>query len=146
MRISDWSSDVCSSDLNDGDYADKPETRPDDWGKQVCKPDTRLATPDEARIAVSADEGGMQQQRHPGLGEEVVKPEEPEQADLPNLLDDEPDNAADKTKLERASAPSRAYGVNEAMGPPRDLPEGCGARTLKLCTVGVSKGNHNFQR
>lgn len=111
-------------ELIDGDYADKPGTRPDDWGKQVRKADSRLAAEDESK-SMSTDEGGMQQQRHPGLGEEVVKPAEPEQADLPNLLDDDSDSVADKQSLDRAAnASSRVYGVNEAMGQDRDLLEG----------------------
>jgi type IV secretion system protein VirD4 len=109
--------------LNDGDYADKPETRPDDWGKQVRKADTRLAAQDDAK-STSTDEGGMQQQRHPGLGEEIVKTAEPEQGELPNLLDDDSDSTADKNMIDRAATPARAYGVNEAMGPDRDLLDG----------------------
>jgi len=109
--------------LADGDYADKPESRPDDWGKQVRKADTRLAAQDDAK-STSTDEGGMQQQRHPGLGEEIVKTAEPEQGELPNLLDDDPDNAADENMINRAATPARAYGVNEAMGPDRDLLDG----------------------
>jgi type IV secretion system protein VirD4 len=110
-------------EMADGDYADKPDARPDDWGKEVRKPDTRLAVEDDEK-SPPIDEGGMQQQRHPGLGEDANKPAQPEQADLPNLLDDEPDNAADKKMMDRASAPSRVYGVNEAMGPDRDLLDG----------------------
>jgi len=109
--------------LNDGDYADKPETRPDDWGKQVRKADSRLAAEDDAK-STSTDEGGMQQQRHPGLGEEIVKTAEPEQGELPNLLDDDSDSTADKNMIDRAATPARAYGVNEAMGPDRDLLDG----------------------
>ncbi len=109
--------------LADNDYADKPETRPDDWGKQVRKADTRLAAQDDAK-STATDEGGMQQQRHPGLGEEIVRTAEPEQGELPNLLDDDPDNAADKNMIDRAATPARAYGVNEAMGPDRDLLDG----------------------
>jgi len=109
--------------LATSDYADKPETRPDDWGKQVRKADTRLAAQDDAK-STSTDEGGMQQQRHPGLGEEIVKTAEPEQGELPNLLDDDPDNSADKKMIERAATPARAYGVNEGMGPDRDLLDG----------------------
>lgn len=109
--------------LATSDYADKPETRPDDWGKQVRKADMRLAAQDDAK-STSTDEGGMQQQRHPGLGEEIVKTAEPEPGELPNLLDDDPDNAADKNMIDRAATPARAYGVNEAMGPDRDLLDG----------------------
>lgn len=109
--------------LATSDYADKPEMRPDDWGKQVRKADTRLAAQDDAK-STSSDDGGMQQQRHPGLGEEIVKTAEPEQGELPNLLDDDSDNAADKKMMERAATPARAYGVNEAMGPDRDLLDG----------------------
>jgi len=109
--------------LADNDYADKPDAQPDDWGKQVRKADTRLAAQDDAK-STSTDEGGMQQQRHPGLGEEIVRTAEPEQGELPNLLDDDPDNAADKNMIDRAATPARAYGVNEAMGPDRDLLDG----------------------
>ncbi len=109
--------------LATSDYADKPETRPDDWGKQVRKADTRLAAQDDAK-SISTDEGGMQQQRHPGLGEEIVKTAEPEQGELPNLLDDDSDSTADKNMIDRAATPARTYGVNEAMGPDRDLLDG----------------------
>ncbi|WP_265519137.1 conjugal transfer protein TraG [Nitratireductor luteus] len=106
-----------------GDYADKPDARPDDWGMDVRKPDMRLAVEDDEK-STFIDEGGMQQQRGPGLGEETIKPAQPEQPDLPNLLDDEPGTATDQKIMERASAPSRVYGVNEAMGPDRDLLDG----------------------
>ncbi|NKB64754.1 MAG: IncP-type conjugal transfer protein TraG [Gammaproteobacteria bacterium] len=109
--------------LATSDYADKPETRPDDWGKQVRKADTRLAAQDDAK-STSTDEGGMQQQRHPGLGEEIVKTAEPKQGELPNLLDDDSDSTADKNMIDRTATPARAYGVNEAMGPDRDLLDG----------------------
>ncbi|WP_419739557.1 conjugal transfer protein TraG [Ruegeria sp.] len=110
--------------LAEGDYADRPEARPDDWGKEVRRTDRRLAAEDDGRIAASADEGGMQQQRHPGGGEESVKTTEPGQGDLPNLLEDESDSPADQTMMDRAATPARVYGVNEAMGPDRDLLDG----------------------
>ena len=107
--------------LATGEYADKPEPRPDDWGRQVRKADTRLAARDEIK-STSTDAGGMQQQRRPGGAEDSVKTTEPGQGDLPTLLDDDFDSPADKTMIDRTATP--AYGVNDAMGPDRDLLDG----------------------
>lgn len=109
--------------LDHGGYADKPEARADDWGRQIREPDRRLTAVEKAEV-VAPDEGGMQQQRHPGLGEGTAKPTTPEQVELPNLFDEEPGNAADKKMIKRSATSSRVYGVNEAMGPDRNLLDG----------------------
>lgn len=110
--------------LADGDYADKPESRPDDWGKQVRKTDTRLAVEDETKPA-SIDNGGMQQQRHPGLGEEQKPAEkEPDQGELFKAPDDDGDVAADKSVMDRIGTAARVYGVNEGMGERQDIVPG----------------------
>jgi type IV secretion system protein VirD4 len=110
--------------LSDGAYPDCPASRPDDWSGQVRPVDRRLMPDDDREENGSTDEGGHRKQLQPGLGEEAPKSPEPAQADLPNLLDDDPDTAADKAMMDRADPPSRVYGVNEAMGPERDLLDG----------------------
>jgi type IV secretion system protein VirD4 len=110
--------------LSDEAYPDCPAHRPDDWSGQVRPVDSRLMPNDDREENGSTDEGGHRKQLQPGLGEEVSKSPEPAQADLPNLLDDDPDTVADKAMMDRADPPSRVYGVNEAMGPERDLLDG----------------------
>ena len=113
--------------LSEGGYEDKPASRPDDWSGQVRDTDERLLPSDEdgTRRGFLGEEGGLQQQRHPGLAEEqIAKPVEPGQPDLPGLDADESDVVADKRALDRLSKPARVYGVNEAMGPEKDILEG----------------------
>ncbi|WP_413207723.1 conjugal transfer protein TraG [Rhodospirillum sp. A1_3_36] len=115
---------LAAPSLSDEAYLDCPAPRPDDWSGQVRPVDSRLMPDDGREENGSTDEGGHRKQLQPGLGEEAAKPPEPMQADLPNLLDDDPDIAADKAMMDRADPPSRVYGVNEAMGPERDLLDG----------------------
>lgn len=113
--------------LSEGGYEDKPAPRPDDWSGQVRDTDDRLMPSDEdgTKRGSLGEEGGLQQQRHPGLVEEqIAKPIEPGQPDLPGLDADESDVVADKRALDRLSKPARVYGVNEAMGPDRDILDG----------------------
>src|SRR3546814_6925849 len=98
MRISDWSSDVCSSDLPiratklryfedstfkarvlpppvlaHGDYTDRPAARTDDWAGIVRGIDARLgAATDSGGDDVG---GGLEQARHPG--HEIDRPQSP---------------------------------------------------------------------
>jgi len=105
--------------LADDGYADKPASRPDDWGDQVRGLHLGLAAAVDGEDALSDDEGGVQQQRHPGLPEEgVSKPIAPEQEDLFGLVEDDSDVAADKRVMDRIS---QAYGVNEGSDPHDDL-------------------------
>ncbi|HYH70082.1 MAG TPA: conjugal transfer protein TraG [Methyloceanibacter sp.] len=91
--------------LFDSGYADRPRARADDWGGFARAPDRRLAA--QADDGAGADEGGIQQQRHPGLPEEALaKAVEPVRAD-PLGLDDEVDPAGDA----RAMAQARSLGV-----------------------------------
>jgi type IV secretion system protein VirD4 len=110
-------------ELADGQYADRPKPRSNDWGRFVRKPDPRLAGNDEA-MPQEEGEGGLQQERHPGLAEEVViKAPGSQQLDLLGL-DDEPDPAGDA----RAMAQARALGsvaiadtLNQSTGRGGDL-------------------------
>ena len=76
------------------------QPRPDDWTGLVRTPDTRLGKADDD--TKREDEGGLQQQRHPGLGEEPMKkPEPPRQLDLLGLEKDDVDPVADKRVMDR---------------------------------------------
>src|SRR3546814_14572399 len=67
--------------LGDGEYPDRPQGRPDDWSGYVRAPDSRLGKTDDELSA--ADDGGLQQQRHPGRGDDgATKPQPPHQHDL----------------------------------------------------------------
>ena len=102
-----------------GDYADRPQGRPDDWSGMISAPDTRLGD-SEDEAAAAHDEGGLQQQRHPGLEEKQAKAEPTRQLQLPDLDRDDPDAASDKTMMDRVrSSLVRADGINQ--GRDRDL-------------------------
>jgi type IV secretion system protein VirD4 len=64
------------------------------------------------------DEGGLQQQQHPGIGEEtIVRPSDTDPADPLGLGEDDSDVAADKRAMDRVrplSAVARAHAVNES--------------------------------
>ena len=103
--------------LASGDYADRPQARADDWSGLVRAPDTRLGRNEDETASV-LDEGGLQQQRHPGLGEEPAKkPEPPRQLDLLGLDKDDADPVADKRAMDRARTVNtvvRAHAMNES--------------------------------
>ena len=65
------------------------------------------------------DDGGLQQQRHPAVGEDpLVRTEEPQQPDLLGV-DDDGDLAADARAMSQAQAigtAARAYAINEGAG------------------------------
>ncbi|RUU05970.1 conjugal transfer protein TraG [Mesorhizobium sp. USDA-HM6] len=111
--------------LRDGPYADCPPSRPDDWSGQIRNVDRRLAADDESEGATIEDEGGVQQQRHPGLPEEqTAVAQEPQQDDLFNSADDDSEAPADKRVMDRISTAARAYGVNEGRGDDKDIVPG----------------------
>jgi type IV secretion system protein VirD4 len=107
--------------LGEGPYADRPAPRSDDWSGQIRGLHSRLAAAvDEEADILEAEEGGLQQQRHPGLAEEGVS--KPIAADGDNLLgiaDDESDLAADKRAMDRLRGltnVARAHAINESTG------------------------------
>jgi type IV secretion system protein VirD4 len=101
--------------LAPGDYPDRPQSRPDDWSGLVSAPDSRLGKTDDD--AKADEDGGLQQQRHPGFGEEPVKqPEPPRQLDLLGLDKDDTDPVADKHAMDRAGTTGtliRAHTINQ---------------------------------
>jgi type IV secretion system protein VirD4 len=93
-------------------YGDRPPTRPHDWMDAVRSPDLRLGGGEES---TSCDEGGLVQQRHPGLPERsqpAPEVSEPEFAELAA----EDDLAAEQAAMDRSrglSALARGYGLAE---------------------------------
>ena len=111
--------------LRDGPYADCPASRPDDWSGQVRGVDRRLAAEDDSTGAAIEQDGGVQQQRHPGLPEEhPLVAQEPDQEDLFKPADDDSEAAADQCVMDRISIAARAYGINEGMGEDKDIVPG----------------------
>jgi type IV secretion system protein VirD4 len=109
--------------LADDGYRDKPAARPDDWSGQVRGLHVGLAATIDNETGEIESEGGLQQQRHPGLPEEgIAKPHQAEPG-LDPALDDEADVAADKTVMDRLrglGTVGRAHAMNEAE-PRRDV-------------------------
>jgi type IV secretion system protein VirD4 len=112
--------------LNDGPYADRPAPRADDWSGQVRGTDDRLLlSEDNHPRSVLLDEGGLQQQRHPGLAEEdATAANGPEQHEFFGLAEDDSDPVADKAVIDTVSTAARVYGVNEGMEPDKDIVPG----------------------
>jgi type IV secretion system protein VirD4 len=102
--------------LDDGGYRDRPAARGDDWSGLVCRSDARLSAEAAEGGEAAEDEGGVQQQRHPGLPEEVsVKAEPAEQLKLLGLDQEESDPVAESQAMGRArlSTVVRARAINE---------------------------------
>jgi type IV secretion system protein VirD4 len=103
--------------LLSGVYADRPQSRADDWNGMVRAPDDRLAAGVDG---ASEDEGGLQQQRHPGHEERAAKAEPPKQLELLDPDRDEPDVSADQRVMDRVrTSLVRADALNQGRG--RDL-------------------------
>ncbi len=110
-------------EIADDGYADRPAARSDDWGGQVREPHVALVAPDEDElIAAIAGEGGLQQQRHPGLAEEGADAtREPEIHDAAATGEDDGDPALDRRAMTALSNVARAHAMNEATGKGDDL-------------------------
>jgi type IV secretion system protein VirD4 len=106
--------------LADGRYADCPKARSNDWGRFARLPDTRLGRALEAEP--TDEDGGMQQQRHPGIAEEAgAKPVEQDDVQQ-QLADDDGEGAAEKRAMDQArglTSVARGYALNQSSG--RDL-------------------------
>jgi type IV secretion system protein VirD4 len=106
--------------LASGQYADRPTSRGDDWSNQVRATDARLHQAEDA--AGGEDDGGMQQQRHPGLPEQPSKTTDAAETRDPQIVPDDDDVAADKRAMDQAqgqNAVVRGHAINE--GAKRDL-------------------------
>ncbi len=105
--------------LSEGPYPDRPPARGDDWGGQVRGPHAGLATEAEDDLEAGS-EGGLQQERHPGLFDEVVARSTTDEAELGlGLAEDDGDAIADRQAMDRAQAGqpiARAHAMNEGAG------------------------------
>ncbi|KQY28278.1 conjugal transfer protein TraG [Caulobacter sp. Root487D2Y] len=103
--------------LTDGPYGDRPPARGDDWGGQVRGLHAGLGTEAEDDLD-AAVEGGLQQERHPGLFDEVVARPAADETELGlGLADDDSDAVADRQAMARAGQPiARAHAMNEGAG------------------------------
>lgn len=109
--------------LSEGGYRDRPPPRRDDWSGQVRDLHAGLAAAIDSEDSLD-EEGGLQQQRHPGLDEDgrARVPDEPDDLGL-GLDDDAGDPAADKRVLDQAGARQavvRAHAMNEGDGREHD--------------------------
>lgn len=96
-------------------YRDRPRPRVDDWSDRVSVVDTRLNA--EQADAVES-EGGLEQQRHPGVEEKPVKAEPAKQLELLDADRDDPDAAVDKRVMDRARASLvRGHAMNQSQTP-----------------------------
>ena len=95
--------------LVDGDYADRPAARPDDWAGIIRGIDARLG----AAADSDGDDagGGLEQARHPG--HEIDRPQSPEPitTDPLGLGEDDGDLAADQRAMDQARALGTARAV-----------------------------------
>lgn len=112
--------------LTDGDYADRPPHRVDDWAGTVRSTDTRLAGMEDSTEGKSAGDG-QEQARHPG--------DEPDEAPTPAPATDDPlglregstDPATDKRAMDQARAITNAratFAVDAGLAPSKDLMPG----------------------
>ncbi|QNA83799.1 conjugal transfer protein TraG [Sphingomonas sp. So64.6b] len=110
-----FSERVCPAPmLTDGRYADRPNPRSNDWGRFARLPDARLERSADAGDA--QDEGGMQQQRHPGLAEETTKRSAEVDPAVQIALEDDDNVAADQRAMDQARTLTpavRSYGITE---------------------------------
>src|SRR3546814_19996802 len=69
--------------LGAGRYADAPPPRTNDWGRLARLPDARLAR--AADNQDTAEDGGLQQERHPGIDPAPARQAPPTPLELPDL-------------------------------------------------------------
>ncbi len=109
-------------------YADRPPLRTNNWGRLARLPDARLVATDSDTRDDDAAEGGVQQERHPGLPQEqAVTRDEPATADLLGLGEEDSDAAADARMMDQSRAATvarAAYGIDAGVSPAADLVPG----------------------
>lgn len=95
-------------------YPDRPHPRADDWSGTTSAVDTRLGG-EQTTDAADGDDGGLEQQRHPGIEETPVKAEPAKQLELPDLERDDSDPASDKRVMDRVrTAVVRGHAMNQS--------------------------------
>ena len=109
--------------LNDGQYIDRPASRSIDWMDSTRAVDARLDVPAEAEGA--DDDGGMQQQRHPGLAEQTTERAEAIAQDQDRDTAEDGDPVAEQRAMDQARGLNpviRGHALNE--GSQHDLVPG----------------------
>jgi type IV secretion system protein VirD4 len=105
-----------SPDLADDGYRDRPAPRPDDWSGQVRGVHLHLVETDEGDGVSEEDEGGLQQQRHPGLAEEEAARAARDAEPSFDFDEEDADVVADKAVIDRLcgiNSIARAHAINE---------------------------------
>ena len=101
--------------LNGAEYRDRPAERPHDWASEARLVDARLAMPTEE--GSQDEDGGLQQQRHPGLPEHQKPSPNCENTTLQTDIAENDDVAADKRAMDQArdlNPAVRAHALNES--------------------------------
>src|SRR3546814_12574306 len=88
-------------ELSEGGWRDRPALRPDDWSGQVRGLHEKLAVEAEDDGLNEDGEGGLQQQRHPGLPEEQSAKSAERTPEATPVDDDDGDPAADRSEERR---------------------------------------------
>jgi len=109
--------------LSPGPYSDRPTARQTDWvdGPRSINARLKLA----AETNGGNDDGGMQQQRHPGLPEQAASAQHETDRDSDREAADDGDPAADQRAMDQARGLDpvvRGHAINESS--PRDLVPG----------------------
>ncbi|GAA0584144.1 conjugal transfer protein TraG [Rhizomicrobium electricum] len=103
--------------LADGTYRDRPPARPDDWTGQVRHTAPVLEERASDPGPLFAEEGGLQQQRHPGLPEQSPAPEgDGAGAAGPDELEPADDPASDSAGIRGLGVIGVAHAMNEGDG------------------------------
>ncbi|MCP1469588.1 type IV secretion system protein VirD4 [Sphingobium sp. OAS761] len=100
-------------ELSEGCWRDRPAPRPNDWSGQVRGLHEKLAIEAEGDGLGEDGEGGLQQQRHPGLPEEQSAKPTGRAPEVATGDDDDGDPAADRRAMTTLSNVARAVAVNE---------------------------------
>jgi len=108
--------------LGEATYADRPPQRSNDWGRFVRLTDARLALHDAEPGNDETIEGGVQQERHPGLPQEqTVVVAEPRASDPLGLDDDDGNVASDARLMDQARLARTTYAIDAGASPSSDL-------------------------
>ncbi len=103
-----------SPPLREGTYPDRPAGRAHDWPDDVRGADARLSAPSDVS---DEEDGGLEQQRHPGMAEEKDPAKEPVDADLDADVAEDGDPSADQRAMDQARGPTpavRAHAMNQS--------------------------------
>jgi type IV secretion system protein VirD4 len=103
--------------LGEERYADRPKPRTNDWGRFARIPDARLARAADTDTDSVPDDGGMQQERHPGLAEEAPAAREKAEPTQEVAADDDGDGAAEKRAMDQARSlnpVTRVFGLSDS--------------------------------